>query len=195
MISNSSIRPMSLIQALSILKPSECSCVALALKPPIASQFTSEVILEKTNDSDTIHNLRREKHAQQKDFKSSAPTTDNSRQSDEELIEIRDNKMNSSQLIVAYGERSRKIFIFDNVDTVSEIRDSDFYNQLGQQIGMSQFLFEHLQDGYDWLASIKQEGKNFIERNDSTTTSLHGMSLSKIIYAQFIDAVMSKDKL
>ncbi|KAA6372473.1 MAG: hypothetical protein EZS28_032002 [Streblomastix strix] len=123
--------------------------MALALEHPIASQSSSEVIMEKTKDGDTIRIFRRDKPAQQKDFQSPAPITHNSKHSDEEFIEICDDKMNSCQLMVAYGERSGKIFILDNDDIAAEVRDSGFYDQLGLQIDMSQFRFEHPQDGYD----------------------------------------------
>ncbi|KAA6391689.1 MAG: hypothetical protein EZS28_012787 [Streblomastix strix] len=127
--------------------------MALALYPPIASQFTSEVILEKTNDGDTIHNFEREN--------------------------LRNKRISS---------RQRQLLI------IQEVRDSDFYNQLGQQIGMCQFPLEHPQDCYNWFASIKQDGKNLIVGNDSTNESFYDMSLNKSISAQFIDAIMSKVK-
>ncbi|KAA6373767.1 MAG: hypothetical protein EZS28_030708, partial [Streblomastix strix] len=104
--------------------------MALALEPPIVSQSSSEVIMEKTKDGDTIRIFGSDKPAQQKDFQSPAPVSDNSKHSDEELIEISDDKMNSRQLMVAYGERSGKIFILDNGDIVAEVRDSGFYDQL-----------------------------------------------------------------
>lgn len=84
--------------------------------------------MEKTKDGDTIRIFGRDKPAQQKDFQSSAPVTDNSKHSDEELIEISDDKMNSRQLMVAYGELGGKIFILDNGDIVAEVRDSGFYD-------------------------------------------------------------------
>ncbi|KAA6390617.1 MAG: hypothetical protein EZS28_013853 [Streblomastix strix] len=168
--------------------------MALALEHPIASQSSSEVIMEKTKDGDTIRIFGRDKPAQQKDFQSSAPVTDNSKHSDEELIEISDDKMNSRQLMVAYGELGGKIFILDNGDIVAEVRDSGFYDQLGLQIDMSQFRFEHTQEGYDWLASINQDVKNFFDGNDSSDASLHDMSLNKSNTAHSIDAVMSKVK-
>ncbi|KAA6376420.1 MAG: hypothetical protein EZS28_028053 [Streblomastix strix] len=112
--------------------------MALALDFPIASQSSSEAIMEKTKDGDAICIFGRDEPAQQKDFQSPAPITDNARQSDEELIGISDDKMNSRRLIVAYGERSGKIFILENGDIVAEVRDSGFYDQMGVQIDMSQ---------------------------------------------------------
>ncbi|KAA6372734.1 MAG: hypothetical protein EZS28_031738 [Streblomastix strix] len=168
--------------------------MALTLDLPIASQSSSETIMEKTKDGDAIRIFGRDKPAQQKDFQSPAPITDNSRQNDEELIEISDDQMNSRQLIVAYGERSGKIFIIENGEIVAEVRDSGFYDQLGVQIDMSQFRFEQPQDGYNWLASINQDVKNFFDGNDSSEATSHDMSLNKSNTAQPIQAVMNKVK-
>ncbi|KAA6366758.1 MAG: hypothetical protein EZS28_037715 [Streblomastix strix] len=168
--------------------------MALALDPPIASQSSSEAIMEKTKDGDAIHNFEKDKPAQQKDFQSPAPITDNSRLCDEELIEIGDDKMNSCQLIVAFGERSRKIFILENSDIVAEIRESGFYDQLGVQIDMSQFRFENPQDGYDWLASINQDVKNF----STEMILVRRLCMIQVYFksnsALSIDTVMSKVK-
>ncbi|KAA6325456.1 MAG: hypothetical protein EZS28_054067 [Streblomastix strix] len=100
--------------------------MTLALDFPITSESSSEVIMEKTKDDDTIRIFGRDRPAQQKDFQSPAPITDNLKHSDEELIQISDGKMNSRQLMFAYGEHSGKIFILDNGDIAAEVWYSGF---------------------------------------------------------------------